>query len=66
MSKMIIKIPIKANKNKYSAMVSSFIPLVRLFIVLIEIKENIQEKVSKTATIEVNSSILCVSFLLLM
>jgi len=66
MSKIMIKIPIKAMIKNKSAIVSSFLSRDELFFVLIERKEDIQENVSKTATIEVISSILCVSLLLLM
>jgi hypothetical protein len=55
MSKMITRIPRSATTKKISAMFSSSFSLTR-FVVLMEIKEMIQEKVSITATIEVNSS----------
>ena len=66
MSKIMIKIPSKAIIKNKSAILSSFFSRDGLSTVRIERKEEIQEKVSKTPTIEVISSILCVSLVLLM
>jgi hypothetical protein len=62
-SKIIIRIPRSAARNKKSATVSSRFSL-RSFFVRIEVNERIQDIVSRTATTEVNSSIIYDSILL--
>lgn len=57
---MMIKIPIKERKNRYSAIVSSRFSFSKTD-VLMDPKEKMQENVSNTAMNEVSSSIIRVS-----
>ena len=51
-----VKIPIKANRNKYSATFSSLLSIFSV-LVLIEIKDRMHERERNIPTIDVNSLI---------
>ncbi len=59
-NRIMIRIPKRENRNKYSAICSYFLSIFSET-VLIEIKEKMHENVRNTDTIDVNSSIIKIS-----